>query len=135
VIEDRFARFALRRNFGQPDGGFNRLELAEERAKATEFMEASVEEKPDRFRRGLPIRRIRQRTPGLQALPHFINYWSRIVLLLFGRKALSLIKDGIPLARPLLLPRFRDRRDELRFSPAFDNSLSRLPLVVQLPVP
>ena len=69
-----------------------------------------------------------------QALPHFIDDWGWIVLLLLGRKALTLIEDDLPLVRTLPFLRFRDRRDELCPSPAFDKSLSRLALLVQLPV-
>ena len=97
-------------------------------------MKTPMHEKLDGFGCDLPIRRIRQGTPGPQALPHFIDDWGWIVLLLLGRKALTLIEDNLPLVRTLPFLRFRDRRDELCRSPVFDDSLCRLSLIVQFPM-
>jgi hypothetical protein len=57
----RWSRIALAgfaglwRNFGQPDGGFHRLDLTEKRADAGEFMLRQCCNKPGGFRRHLPL--------------------------------------------------------------------------------
>ena len=50
----------LRGDLGQPDGRFDRLDLAEERADAAELVMPPVLEQPCRFGRDLPVAGIRQ---------------------------------------------------------------------------
>jgi hypothetical protein len=69
VLQESLTGFAdLRCDFGQPDGCFNGLDLAEEGANAAELVMPPVLEKPRGFGRDVPIVRIGDHPP----LVHFL---------------------------------------------------------------
>ena len=84
VIEQKFAMFGTRRDFGQPDRRFCRLDLTEEWPDIIKFMMPPMLEKTRRFRSHLPLVRIRQRTPGIDVIAYLVDDRGRIVLLRFG---------------------------------------------------
>ena len=64
MVKNRLAGLAdVRRNFGQPDGGFDRLDLTEKRADSGKFVTAPMLQEPGGFRRHLPTARIGEGTP------------------------------------------------------------------------
>ena len=56
VVEESLAALRLGRDLGQPDGGFHRFDLAEERADAAELVMPPVLEQAGRFRASPAIR-------------------------------------------------------------------------------
>ena len=75
---------ACGRDLGQPDGGFDRLDLAEERADAAELVMPPVLQQASRFRRYLPFTWIRQRSPSVHMASYLVDDRGRVVLLLLG---------------------------------------------------
>ena len=102
----------LRRDLGQPDGGLDRLDLAEERTDAAELVMPPVLEEARRLRRHLPLVRIGQGTPRVHVAADLVDDRGRVVLLLLGRKPLAFVEYESLLCRGLALLRLRDRRDE-----------------------
>ncbi|OGA37655.1 MAG: hypothetical protein A3G24_04370 [Betaproteobacteria bacterium RIFCSPLOWO2_12_FULL_62_13] len=85
VFQKGIAYFAyLRRDFGQPYGGFDRFDLTEERADAAEIVMAPVLQEARGFRRDAPIVWIGQRAPFVHFLPNAIDDRSVGVLLFLG---------------------------------------------------
>ena len=126
----------LGRDLGQPDGGFDRFDLAEERADAAELVMSPVLKQPRGFRRDLPLIGIGQGAPCIHMAAHFVDDRGGVVLLLLGRKTLAFVEDELLLLRArLALLRLWDRRDELRTAARFDDLLRRLPSVIKLPMP
>jgi hypothetical protein len=126
----------LRRHLGQPDGGLDRLNLAEEGADALERVVSPMLEQPCRLRRHLPLARIWQVAPVGDVLADFIDDRGRVVLLLGGRNILRTAQDHLLLVlRQAALLRLRHRRDELGAAPALDDAVGRLVVRVQLPMP
>lgn len=60
-------------DLGEPDRGFHRFDLAEERTDAAEFVMTPMPEQPGGLRRDLPLIRIRQRTPCVYISANFID--------------------------------------------------------------
>ena len=83
MVEKSLAALGLGRDLGQPDRGFHRLDLAEERANAAELVMPPVLEQAGRFRRDLPLVGIRQGPPLIHALTQLVDDRGRVVLL-FG---------------------------------------------------
>ena len=125
----------LRRDLGQPDRGFDRLDLAEERADAAELVMPPVLQEPRRFRRDLPLIGIGQRPPRVDVAADFVDDRSRVVLLLLRRKPLAFVEHESRLRGGFALLRLRDRRDEFGAAPALDDLLRRLPRLIELPMP
>src|SRR6266567_3256330 len=65
----------------QPDRGFRRLNLAEERTNRTELMMTPMLKKPGRLRRDLPLAGIRQGAPDVYVAADLIDDRRGIVLL------------------------------------------------------
>ena len=94
MVENRLAGLAgVRRNFGQPDGGFHRLDLTEKRTDAGKFMTAPMLQQPGGFRRHLPTVRIRQAAPLIHMLPQLIDDGRRVILLFLGGKSLAFVEN------------------------------------------
>ena len=68
----RLPGLRLRRDLGQPDGGLDRLDLAEERADAAELVMPPVLKQAGRLRRDLPLVGVGQGAPGVDVAraPH-----------------------------------------------------------------
>ena len=101
VFKESLAALRLRSDLGQPDGGFDGFDLAEERPDAGEFVVPPVLKQTGRFRGYLPVARIGPCPPSIHMVAHLIDDRGGIVLLLLGRKALALVEDEILLAAPL----------------------------------
>ena len=82
MVKQALPVLGLRRDLGQPDRGFHRLDLAEERADAAELVMAPVLKKPRGLRRDLPLVGIGQGSPGVHVTAHLIDDRGGIVLLL-----------------------------------------------------
>jgi hypothetical protein len=67
----------MRRDLGQPDRGFGRFHLAEERSHTAELVIAPMLEKPRRLRSDLPLAGVGQAAPGIDVLTHLIDDGSR----------------------------------------------------------
>jgi hypothetical protein len=124
-------------NFRQPDGGLDRLHLAEEWPDGLELVVTPVGEQALGCRGNAPVVGIRNPPPGFEMLAKFVDHPSWVVLLVLGRKVLGVGKDEAGLGRlTLLLPRFGHRRDELGSSASGDGGpIQRLAVVVQGMVP
>src|ERR1019366_6473297 len=93
-------------------------------------------QEPGSFGRHLPGVRIRQAAPLIHLLPQHVNDWRRIVLLVFRRKPLALVKNKLVLiGGSFALARLGNRRDEFGSAPRLDYFLCRLPMFVQFPMP
>ena len=93
MVEQALAVLGLGRDLGQPDRGFHRLHLAEERADAAELVMAPVLKQAGRLRRDLPLIGIGQGPPCVHMTADLIDDRSGIVLLLLGRKPLAFVED------------------------------------------
>ena len=62
-----------RRYFGQPDGGLNGFDLAEERANAAEIVVSPMLKQTPGFRRDLPLLGNRQIAPSLNVAANLID--------------------------------------------------------------
>jgi hypothetical protein len=133
VFEMRADRAVLRSppsNLSQPDGGFDRLDLAEERLNSGKFMSPPIGQKPCRRRRDAPIGGAWKGAPARDVITDFVDDRGRIVLLLsFGRI--------VPVAkreRALTGARARqgNRRDNLGSASPFDRRhVQRLAVLIQ----
>ena len=85
-----------RRNLGEPNGGLDRFNLAEEGLNATESVVPPVLEQPGSLRGDLPLALVRQVSPPLDLSAHPVDDCRQVVLLAFGLDLLrSLIEhDG-----------------------------------------
>ncbi len=136
VIEQALARLGLGRDLGQPDGGFDRLDLAEERADAAELVMPPVLKQAGRFRRDLPLAGVGQGAPRIHMAAHLVDDRGGIVLLLLGGEALAFVEDNLLLARELF--RFFGLGMGVMNSArrrCLDDLLRGLPCLIQLPVP
>ena len=125
-----------RRHFSEPDGGLQGLDLAEEGTNAGESVVPPVAEQTGRLRGDLPLLRVWKFSPPIDLLANVVDDCGVLVLLLLGRKTLSLVEDDLGLfLTPFLLLRLRDGRDEIGRPAAFDDLLGRLARFIQLPVP
>ena len=125
----------FRRDFGKPDGGFDCLDLAEERADGAERVRAPVLQESLGFRGDLPGFGVGPVTPTVDMDTQFVDDGGReFVLLARGGKADALIEaEALLLGFSFLLSRFRNGRDEFGFSARFDDFLSRLAGLVEFP--
>src|ERR1035441_4439423 len=80
----------MRGDFGEPDGGFNGFDLAEERFYAGERVLAPVLEQAGGFGGDVPLVGIGQLPPLVHILADFINDGVGVVLLLGGGNVLRL---------------------------------------------
>ena len=138
VVEEALAGLAdCGRDLGQPDGGLDRLDLAEERPDAAELVVPPVLEQAGGFGRDLPVVRVGQRPPLVHLLAHLVDDRSGVVLLLLRWRAPCprRRRSAPACAAPLRFLRLGDRRDELGAAAGFDDLLGRLAVVVELPVP
>ena len=128
VLQYVLPRRRLRRDLGQPDGRFNRLDLTEERANVVELVVPPMLQQPRCFRRDLPCWS-RQASPLVHFLANPIDDRGGIVLLFLGRKSFAFVENNLLLVgRPFSLLRLWDRRDELGAAAMFDDLLRRLTL-------
>ncbi len=116
---------------GQPDGGLNRFDLAEEWPNAAVVVMTPVLEKTSSFRCNSPLGQ-RELTPPINLLAHSIDDGSMDILLILGRKIVE--QQVVLFGSALLVSRPGDGCDELSRTPALDNLLCRLPAVIQLPM-
>jgi hypothetical protein len=70
----------LGRDFGQPDGGLDRLDLAEERPLVLKLVLAPVLQQASGLGRDLPLRRVGQRTPGVDVAAQLVDDGRRVVV-------------------------------------------------------
>ena len=110
--------------------------LAEERPDIGELVMTPMLEKPLSVGRDFPIVGVGEPAPLVNVVPKLIDDCrSRVVLLLLGGEALAFVENNLLLlGGGLLLPRLRNGRDELGLATAFDDSLRRLAVLIQLPV-
>ena len=66
-------------DFGQPDGGLHRLDLAEEGPDAVEVVVAPVLQQPGGLRRDLPLLRVRHAAPGIHVAADLVDDGRRVV--------------------------------------------------------
>ena len=134
VIEEAAGLAAeLRRHFHQPDGGFRRFHLAEERPDAGERMAPPVAQQPRRLRRHLPLV-LRQFPPRRDLLANAVDDVRVLILLARGvhfRRGLVERKLALPTPLPL---GFRNGRDEGRLAAMFEDSVGGT-AIVELPMP
>ena len=137
MVEKALAGFGLWGDLGQPDRGFHRLHLAEERADAAELVMSPVLEQTRRLRRDLPL-------IGIGQGRHWSTCWRTSLMIEVGSYCCSFVESPLPFVEDdlllvgggtLALLRLRDRRDELGAAAGFDNLLRRLPVGIQLPMP
>ena len=121
-------------HFCQPDGCFDRFDLAEERADSVECVMSPMLEQPSRLRRHLPFSRIGPLSPLIDLTADFVDDWGGIILLLSGRKPFAVIEHHFLLCRLLALLWLWDRCDELRPSTVLDNPLRGLAIGIKFPM-
>ncbi|MDV7397314.1 hypothetical protein RZS08_38290, partial [Arthrospira platensis SPKY1] len=120
--------------FGEPDGGFDRFDLTEERARVAERVLSPVLEQTGGFRGDLLLAG-RQGTPGVHVLAHDVDDGRDVVLLGRRRESLAFGEDHRVLARGgLALFRLGNGRDELGAPAVLDDPLGRLAGRVQFPM-
>ena len=125
---------SVRGDLSEPDGGFNRLHLAEEGSDIAELVLPPMLQQTGSFGRDLPLMGMRQAAPLLDLLPHGIDHGRMVVLLGRRGQPLAFVEHELLLGvRPCTLPGLGNRRDKL-CAAAVDNLLCRLPLVIKLPV-
>src|SRR6266581_5474685 len=109
----------MRRDFGEPDRRFDRLDLTEEWSDAAELVMSPMVEEPCGLWRHLPLA-LGQIAPGVDLPANFIDDRGEVVRLLLGRKAFALVEVQLLLMTTASLFRLRDRRDELGPPPSVD---------------
>ena len=132
---DEWTRLApeARCDFGEPDGGLDGLDLAEEGPDPGEFVSAPVLEQACRLRRHLPLSGIRDRSPLVHASPKAVDELHELVLLALGRELSGfLVEDDLTLA---LLLRPRDGAQEQCVSPFVADLARGLARRIKFPVP
>ena len=83
----------FRRHFGQPDGGFNGFDLAEEGADAIELVTALVLQQTHGFRRRLPIAGVGDHAPFIDLIAQIVDEAGLGVLLFFGGEVVAFVED------------------------------------------
>ena len=135
MFEESFASLACWGDLYKPDGGFNGLNLAKERADTAEPVVPPMLQQPGSLWRNVPVVGIWQRAPLIHLLPESIDYWRRIVLLFFRREAFALIKNHFSLVnRAFPFSWLRNGRDEFSTASIVYDTLCRLAIIIQLPV-
>ena len=129
------AALEVRRDFGQPNRGFDGFDLTKERTDAAERVVPPMLEQARRFRADLPLGRFTQGSPCIHVLSHFIDDGGGIVLLFPGGEALPLVEHHLGLPDLFSLLRLRNGRDELCGATRFDYLLCGLSILVKFPVP
>ena len=124
----------LRRDLRQPNGRFDGLNLAEERADAAELVVPPVLKQACRLRRDMPVVRVGQAPPFIYLIANRIDDRGGVVLLVFWSKALCLHRRHQRYLLGFPLSGLGDRRDELGAAAGLDYFLSRLTLAIELPV-
>lgn len=127
----------VRSHLSEPDSGFHRLHLAEERSDVTERVLPPMLEQPGRFGRDLPLVWLGQASPLVDLLPKRINHDGRLFILLGRRREpLAFVEHELLLGGgPGALAGFRNGCDEGGAAAALEHLLGRLPLLIKLPVP
>ena len=126
-----------RRDLGEPDHRFYRLDLAEERTVVAELVLPPVEQQTGRFRRDAPVAGRGYVAPLVNVPPYLVHGGGDVILLLCGGQPGAFVHDelALGLARPSALARLGDWRDELGAAAGRDDLLGRLALGVQFPMP
>ena len=76
----------VRRNFGEPDSSLHRFDLTEEGPSATKAVVSPVLKQARRFRRHLPLARVRQFAPAVNLLANPVDSLHQFVLLIICLK-------------------------------------------------
>ena len=128
---------SVRGDLSEPDGGFHRLHLAEERPDVAELVLPPMLQQAGRFGRDLPLIGMRQAAPLIDLLPHGVDHGCCMFILLCLRgQPFAFVEHELLLCvGAFALPGLGNRRDKLCAAAALDNLLGRLPLVIKLPVP
>ena len=121
----------LRGHLGHPDGGFHRLDLAEERPNAAELMVTPVVKQAGRFLRDPPLR-LGKFPPAIHLLSYAIDDGGVDVLLILRRKVIK--QEVFLFGSTLLLFRLWYGCNELSRPSSLYYLLRRLPAVIQLPM-
>ena len=130
------AAFALRRDFGEPDGGFSSLDLAEEGPHTAELVVAPVLQQTCRLGRDLPLAGVGQAAPCVNRLADLVDDGGGGVLLGLSREVQPLVKHYFALLGiPLALFGLWDGGNELGPPAGCKNLLGGLAFAVKLPVP
>ena len=121
----------------QPNRGLNSLDLAKERADAAELKMSPMLKQPSGFGGHLPLTGIRPGPPLIHMTTDLVDDRRRIVFLSACRKVfgLSVAQIKLFLLGRLSLLRLRNRRDEFSPTTSIKYPLSRLPLLIQFPMP
>ena len=136
LIEETPAVLAVWRHFGEPDRGFDRLDLAEEGTHTSKLVTPPVGEQPGRLRCHLPLTGVGQATPCFDVPAHLVNDRRDVILLLFGREALAFVEhEALLLVLGFVLLGLGNRRDERDRAAALKDFLGRLPVPVEFPMP
>jgi len=134
VLKQALAVFEIRGCLRQPNRSLDCFDLAEEGTEAAKRVMSPVLQEACRFGRDVPLIGMRQGPPGIHIGAHFINDRSWIVLLTLRRQSLPFVKYDLLLDNTLALLRFWDRGDELGAPTSLNDSLCRLPILIELPV-
>src|SRR5690242_419514 len=109
--EFRDGRASLRGDLRQPDDGFDRLDLTEERTDGLELMMAPMLEQARCFRRHAPLVGIWQPAPSVDVGPYLVDDRGGVIFLRLGRQPLAAVEDEAGLAWITAPPlRLRNRR-------------------------
>lgn len=120
--------------FGQPNNGFHRLHLAEERTDTAKIVVSPMLEQASRLGSDLPLVWM-QSPPLVHMLAQFIDEWGGIILLRCGRNSFSFVEHHLQLSSGFFSFLWLwNRRDELSPATAFSNLLGRLSALVEFPV-
>ena len=133
VVNELLCGFAFaRRHFGEPDGGFNRFNLAKERTHTAEVVMPPVLEQSCGFWGHAPIVGIGNGPPFVHLGTNAVDD-ARVVLLLFCGDIAANVQFGLVVFGFALFG-LGDGRDEFSLTTRFDNLLGGLPRFIQLPV-
>src|SRR5271157_5311630 len=127
MIKQALPVLGLGCDLGEPYCGFRRLHLTKERTDAAEFVMPPMLQEPSGFRRDPPLIGIGQATPRVHVSTDFIDDRGGVVLLLLGRKPLSLVEYKSRLCSRFAFLRLWDRRDEFGTASALNGLLRGLP--------
>ena len=102
----------------------------------TEIVITPVDKQSGRFRRYAPVVGTGDVSPLVDVAPDLVHGGSNVVLLILGGQAQTLVNDKLLLSAPgsAPLPGLGDWRYEFGPPPAVYDLVSRLPVLVQLPV-
>src|SRR5262245_5281121 len=136
MFQESFAPPSVWSNLGEPDGGFHRLHLTEERPDCAELVLPPMLQQAGRLRSNLPLIGMWKTAPLIDLLPYGIDHGCCTFILL-GRRGqpFTFVEHELLLCvGAFALPGLGNRRDKLGAAAALDNLLCRLPLVIKLPV-